>query len=394
MEGAGARIERHRGHGRRAALLPALAGGCGVGRCRDGWTASIAGCCVWPAASRRTLMGGDLARAGKLMCDIVVCGAVPRGRALRRDGARAGNAIYVSGRLGGSAAGTGGGRRSGAEAPSASRAAPGARPVSPLAICGATAAMDLSDGLSLDLRRLCLASGLSAQIAAPPRFPGATLEQSLHGGEDYELLFTVPARTRVPAEFEGLPLTRIGTMRKGPAGPGGVERRSAGAAGLTTISATHEPSRSRSRSRPDRGIPPVEDHVHGRLDGDLRSPARRSRARLRSRRRARRQPGRAGTAARRLRRARPAAQAGWGLYANDPVAEAYLVTSSPDSLHGYIRYSDEALYPMWRHLEDAVKEGTHRWKQTFGLDGPIFEPSSEPKRRCAISCAACTATAC
>lgn len=61
-----------------------------------------------------------------------------------------------------------------------------------------------------------------------------------------------------------------------------------------------------------------------------------------------------------------------GVYTNGPVAESYLVTSSPVSLHGYIRYSDEALYPMWRSLEDAVKEGTHRWKQTFGLEGPIF----------------------
>jgi len=62
-----------------------------------------------------------------------------------------------------------------------------------------------------------------------------------------------------------------------------------------------------------------------------------------------------------------------GVYANQPVASAYLVTSSPDSLYGYIRYSDEALYPLWRHLEDAVKEGTHRWRQTFQLDGPIFD---------------------
>jgi thiamine-monophosphate kinase len=41
------------------------------------------------------------------------------------------------------------------------------------------------------------------------------LEQALHGGEDYELLFTVPARANVPMEFEGLPLTRIGVMRRG-----------------------------------------------------------------------------------------------------------------------------------------------------------------------------------
>ncbi|HLY19898.1 MAG TPA: thiamine-phosphate kinase, partial [Bryobacteraceae bacterium] len=51
------------------------------------------------------LAGGDLARAARTTCDIVVCGAVPRGRALRRDGARAGDAVYVSGRLGGSALG-------------------------------------------------------------------------------------------------------------------------------------------------------------------------------------------------------------------------------------------------------------------------------------------------
>src|SRR5206468_1153353 len=51
------------------------------------------------------LAGGDLARAERLTCDIVVCGAVPKGRALRRDGARPGDAIFVSGKLGGSALG-------------------------------------------------------------------------------------------------------------------------------------------------------------------------------------------------------------------------------------------------------------------------------------------------
>jgi acetylserotonin N-methyltransferase len=61
-----------------------------------------------------------------------------------------------------------------------------------------------------------------------------------------------------------------------------------------------------------------------------------------------------------------------GVYANEPVAETYLCAASPHSLHGYIRYSDEALYPMWNNLADAVKEGGPRWKQTFGLDGPIF----------------------
>ena len=59
-------------------------------------------------------------------------------------------------------------------------------------------------------------------------------------------------------------------------------------------------------------------------------------------------------------------------YFNTPVAEKYLRSDSPDTLTGYIKYSDKVLYPMWAHLDDAVQEGTHRWKQTFGLDGPIF----------------------
>ena len=74
--------------------------------------------------------------------------------------------------------------------------------------------MDLSDGLSLDLARLSKASGLGAEISPPPVWRGATLAQALHGGEDYELLFTAPPRTPVPAAFENIPLTRIGVMRR------------------------------------------------------------------------------------------------------------------------------------------------------------------------------------
>jgi acetylserotonin O-methyltransferase len=59
-------------------------------------------------------------------------------------------------------------------------------------------------------------------------------------------------------------------------------------------------------------------------------------------------------------------------YENTPEAEKFLRSDSPETLSGYIRYSNEALYPMWGHLEDAVREGSHRWKQTFGWDGPIF----------------------
>jgi thiamine-monophosphate kinase len=163
------------------------------------------------------LAGGDLARAAKTACDIVVCGAVPRGSALRRDGARVGDAIYVSGRLGGSSLGF--------ESGTGKAWLRHLRPQPRLALgvflrerIGASAAMDLSDGISMDLRRMARASGLEAAIEPPPRFPGASPEQALHGGEDYELLFTVGPRVKVPTRFGNIPLTRIGRMRRGLAG--------------------------------------------------------------------------------------------------------------------------------------------------------------------------------
>ena len=150
------------------------------------------------------------------MCDIVVCGAVPRGRALRRDGARAGDAIYVSGALGGSALGLANGAGKAWKRH--------LRPEPRLALgrfmrekLRATAAMDLSDGLSIDLRRMCEASGLRAEITSPPIYPGATLAQALHGGEDYELLFTAPSSVKAPEKFEGVAITKIGAMRRGRA---------------------------------------------------------------------------------------------------------------------------------------------------------------------------------
>jgi thiamine-monophosphate kinase len=161
------------------------------------------------------LAGGDLARAAKLTCDVVVCGAAPTGSGLRRDGARAGDAIYVSGRLGASALGL-----------ATKRGEAWKRHLHPeprLALGRylrrrATAAMDLSDGLSIDLHRLCLASRVAAEIEMPPLFRGASLHQGLHGGEDYELLFTARPNKRIPASFASVPLTQIGFIRRGPHG--------------------------------------------------------------------------------------------------------------------------------------------------------------------------------
>ncbi|MEK7405632.1 MAG: thiamine-phosphate kinase [Acidobacteriota bacterium] len=161
-----------------------------------------------------TLAGGDLARAERLTCDIVVCGAAPKGKALRRDGARPGDAIFVSGRLGGSALGL-----------QTRRGRAWQRHLRPQPrlelgrwLRGrATAAMDLSDGLSLDLHRLCLASGVAAELDDTiPLFPGATLDQALHGGEDYELLFT--GKLDKSPDLSSWDVTRIGTIRKGDPG--------------------------------------------------------------------------------------------------------------------------------------------------------------------------------
>ena len=57
------------------------------------------------------------------------------------------------------------------------------------------------------------------------------------------------------------------------------------------------------------------------------------------------------------------------LYSNTPVAATYLTRSSPNTLSGYILYSDRALYPLWGNLEAAIREGTNRWEQTFGGEG-------------------------
>ncbi len=62
-----------------------------------------------------------------------------------------------------------------------------------------------------------------------------------------------------------------------------------------------------------------------------------------------------------------------GRYSNTAAAQTYLTRSSPHTLAGYILYSNSALFRLWANLEDAVREGSNRWKQTFGWEGPIFD---------------------
>ncbi len=173
------------------------------------------------------LIGGDTAVvAGRGFADVVVVGEVAVGRALLRSGARPGDHIYVSGRLGLSALGLEllkSKRRRGLNAAVRAHLFPAPRVALGQFLAErrlASALMDLSDGLSLDLARLCQASGVGAQLRAEciPRagFGGArrSLERALHGGEDYELLFTVPGHkiSQMPASFRGVPLHSVGRM--------------------------------------------------------------------------------------------------------------------------------------------------------------------------------------
>jgi thiamine-monophosphate kinase len=203
----------------------------------DRWTNDFFDSLAAVAGIHQTVLaGGDLARAETFACDITVCGAVPRGTALLRSGARPGQELYVSGALGGSALGlqTRKGKAWKRHLNPEPRIALGQFLREKLR---ATAAVDISDGLSLDLERLCLASGVAADIVQPPRFPGANTDQALHGGEEYELLFSVPGGARVPTQFQGLALTRIGIFTAGPAGEVRLEGRPLAVCGFDHFSA-------------------------------------------------------------------------------------------------------------------------------------------------------------
>ena len=208
------------------------------------WAMELAGgmheACVEYALS---LIGGDTNRGDAVVLSVAIVGEAAPGRAICRDGARPGDAIVVTGALGGAAGGLALARTDTAAALSQpwgrELAEALARPVArvgegqALASAGVTAMMDLSDGLAKDLSRLCLASGVGARVelAAVPISPALAsgaetlgveaLALALGGGEDYELLATLdPSRVgdvaAELAEVFGVPLTRVGTIGDAP----------------------------------------------------------------------------------------------------------------------------------------------------------------------------------
>ncbi|HEU4636018.1 MAG TPA: thiamine-phosphate kinase [Edaphobacter sp.] len=177
------------------------------------------------------LAGGDTSESpsDQILADIILVGSAPIGRSLRRSGAHPGDFLYVTGSLGGAHAELThllrSKRRS--RAKSAEEHAhffPQPRLDVGSALLHrrlATAAIDLSDGLSTDLTHLCTSSRVRAKIdaASLPLHPLAAklppdqaMNAALNGGEDYQLLFSAPANTRMAARIAGVPITRIGEL--------------------------------------------------------------------------------------------------------------------------------------------------------------------------------------
>jgi thiamine-monophosphate kinase len=215
---------------------------------RQSWVESFFDGLLALAATHKTpLAGGDLSESPIPVADIVLVGAVSRGRALLRSTARSGDLLYVTGTLGGAAAGLARlAELAGPSLPTEKNSlrqrllrvpkkleallAPQLYPQPRIAQglwlvrnSRASAAIDLSDGLSTDLAHLCEESGVAAEVDAGslPIHRSATLAQALNGGEDYELLFTAPPTASVPKKIAGVPVARIGrilsTRRNGPA---------------------------------------------------------------------------------------------------------------------------------------------------------------------------------
>jgi thiamine-monophosphate kinase len=197
------------------------------------------------------LAGGDTAQsAAGIQADIVVVGSVPKGKAVLRSGAKPDQYIYVTGELGGAAAALSRladsrlARRKFAESKSVESPLPQPRVAVGLALRRrglASAMIDLSDGLSTDLDHICQESHVGAeietnlipraqlsrtQLRSKKEAEPVALDFALHGGDDYELLFTSSERISeprskripalIPAQIAGVRVTRIGRTTKSP----------------------------------------------------------------------------------------------------------------------------------------------------------------------------------
>lgn len=170
------------------------------------------------------LVGGDTTVGDQLVLSVAVLGDAPPGGAVLRSGARPGDAVFVTGSLGGPRAALAALRRG--EEPPAESVERLHRPVPRLAEgraaadAGATAMIDISDGLASDLGHICRQSGVGVVLegAVIPLGAGASLEDALAGGDDYELCFTAPDADRVAEVFLAAGLAapaRIGTVTPG-----------------------------------------------------------------------------------------------------------------------------------------------------------------------------------
>lgn len=203
-----------------------------------------------------SLLGGNLALSpGGIVVDITVVGATLNRRALRRSGARPGQGLFLSGRLGSSAAGLELLKRGVVMSPSGGLIVPEQLRTGPIGLAEdcirahidpeprvelgkalnrrrlATSCIDVSDGLALDLHRLCRASGVGALVeeASLPLSPGLmgwarvfgadATSRALAGGEDYELLFSSrdEEKLRRFRERSDVLVTRIGELNEGQA---------------------------------------------------------------------------------------------------------------------------------------------------------------------------------
>jgi thiamine-monophosphate kinase len=155
------------------------------------------------------LAGGDTSAAHEITADIVVVGEVPAGEAILRSGARPGDQIYVTGELGGSTA-TLKHLFSGRKV----RPLRGDRHFYPEPRLEIGAWLRRQGLASAMIDHICEESGVSAKIvgAKIPLAAGTGLDLAIHGGEDYELLFTAPPKAKIPAVIGDVSITHIGSM--------------------------------------------------------------------------------------------------------------------------------------------------------------------------------------